>query len=52
MASHEPYEGAKLARLEADAAQAMSRYPEPRSALLPLLHPAAHGTHERLSATT
>ncbi|WP_372593455.1 NADH-quinone oxidoreductase subunit NuoE [Actinotalea sp.] len=38
MASHEPYEGAKLARLEVDAAQAMSRYPEPRSALLPLLH--------------
>ncbi len=38
MATHEPYEGAKLARLEADAAVAISRYPEPRSALLPLLH--------------
>jgi len=38
MASHEPYEGAKLARLVTDAATAMSRYPEPRSALLPLLH--------------
>jgi len=38
MATHEPYEGAKLARLEADAAAATARYPEPRSALLPLLH--------------
>ena len=38
MATHEPYEGAKLARLAADAAAAIARYPEPRSALLPLLH--------------
>ncbi len=38
MATHEPYEGAKLARLEADAATAIARYPEARSALLPLLH--------------
>lgn len=35
---YEPYEGAKLERLTADAATAMSRYPDPRSALLPLLH--------------
>lgn len=35
---YEPYEGAKLERLTADAAVAMSRYPDPRSALLPLLH--------------
>ncbi|MCL3863217.1 NADH-quinone oxidoreductase subunit NuoE [Actinotalea sp. K2] len=35
---YEPYEGTKLERLAADAAQAISRYPEPRSALLPLLH--------------
>jgi len=34
----EPYEGAKLERLTADAAQILTRYPEPRSALLPLLH--------------
>ena len=35
---YEPYEGAKLERLAADAAAAMARYPDPRSALLPLLH--------------
>ena len=35
---YEPYEGAKLERLAADAAVAIARYPEPRSALLPLLH--------------
>ncbi|HEY3436249.1 MAG TPA: NADH-quinone oxidoreductase subunit NuoE [Actinotalea sp.] len=35
---YEPYEGAKLERLRADAATAMARYPDPRSALLPLLH--------------
>jgi NADH-quinone oxidoreductase subunit E len=34
----EPYEGAKLERLSADAATVMARYPSPRSALLPLLH--------------
>lgn len=35
----EPYEGAKLERLVADAATVVARYPEePRSALLPLLH--------------
>lgn len=35
----EPYEGAKLERLGADAATILARYPEePRSALLPLLH--------------
>jgi len=35
----EPYEGAKLERLAADAATVVARYPEePRSALLPLLH--------------
>ena len=34
----EPYQGAKLDRLAADAAAAVARYPEPRSALLPLLH--------------
>ena len=35
----EPYEGAKLERLTADAAAVLARYPEhPRSALLPLLH--------------
>lgn len=36
--AYEPYEGAKLERLERDAAEAKSRYPDPRSALLPLLH--------------
>ena len=35
---YEPYEGAKLERLRTDAAAAMARYPDPRSALLPLLH--------------
>ena len=35
---YEPYEGTKLERLERDAATAVARYPEPRSALLPLLH--------------
>jgi len=34
----EPYEGDKLARLEADAAAITARYPDPRSGLLPLLH--------------
>ncbi|WP_250445204.1 NADH-quinone oxidoreductase subunit NuoE [Actinotalea sp. C106] len=36
--TYEPYEGAKLERLERDAAAATARYPDPRSALLPLLH--------------
>ncbi|KGM12253.1 NADH-quinone oxidoreductase subunit NuoE [Cellulomonas bogoriensis] len=36
--AYEPYEGEKLERLERDAAEATSRYPDPRSALLPLLH--------------
>ncbi|NCT91629.1 NADH-quinone oxidoreductase subunit NuoE [Cellulomonas sp. APG4] len=36
--AYEPYEGTKLERLERDAAQAMARYPDTRSALLPLLH--------------
>lgn len=36
--TYEPYEGAKLERLERDAAVATARYPDPRSALLPLLH--------------
>ena len=35
---YEPYEGPKRERLAADAATAMARYPDPRSALLPLLH--------------
>ena len=35
---YEPYEGTKLDRLTADAAAAMARYPDPRSALLPMLH--------------
>lgn len=34
----EPYEGDKLARIEADVAQILSRYPDPRSGLLPMLH--------------
>ncbi|HWS58463.1 MAG TPA: NADH-quinone oxidoreductase subunit NuoE [Actinotalea sp.] len=38
MATHEPYTGAKLERLTADAAAAVARYPHARSALLPLLH--------------
>ena len=38
MATHEAYVGAKLERLTADAAAAMARYPQARSALLPLLH--------------
>ena len=36
--SYEPYAGAKLERLENDAAAIKARYPQPRSALLPLLH--------------
>lgn len=37
--AYEPYEGTKLARLEADAAAILARYPEhPQSGLLPLLH--------------
>ncbi len=36
--TYEPYEGTKLERLARDAATAMARYPDPRSALLPLLH--------------
>jgi NADH-quinone oxidoreductase subunit E len=34
----EAYEGAKLERLTADAATVVARYPDARSALLPLLH--------------
>lgn len=34
----EPYEGDKLARIEADVAQILARYPDPRSGLLPMLH--------------
>jgi NADH-quinone oxidoreductase subunit E len=34
----EAYEGAKLERLTADAAAVVARYPDARSALLPLLH--------------
>jgi NADH-quinone oxidoreductase subunit E len=34
----EAYEGAKLERLTADAAVVVARYPDARSALLPLLH--------------
>ena len=33
-----PFSDEALARLEADAAQIIARYPRPRSALLPLLH--------------
>ena len=36
--TYEPYEGAKLERLTRDAEEAKGRYPDPRSALLPLLH--------------
>ncbi len=36
--AYEPYEGAKLERLRKDAAEAVARYPQARSALLPLLH--------------
>ena len=36
--TYEPYEGAKLERLVRDAEEAKSRYPDARSALLPLLH--------------
>ena len=36
--AYEAYAGDKLARLEADAATIIARYPEPRSGLLPLLH--------------
>jgi NADH-quinone oxidoreductase subunit E len=35
---YEAYEGAKLERMSRDAVTAMARYPDPRSALLPLLH--------------
>ena len=38
MVSYEPYEGAKTERMAADAAAITARYPDPRSALLPLLH--------------
>jgi NADH-quinone oxidoreductase subunit E len=37
-ASDEPYAAEVLEQLTADAAQIIARYPEPRSALLPLLH--------------
>ncbi|AXH98181.1 NADH-quinone oxidoreductase subunit NuoE [Ornithinimicrobium avium] len=37
-ASEEPYPEDVLAQLNADAAQVVARYPEKRSALLPLLH--------------
>lgn len=36
--TYEPYEGAKAERLAADAAAVTARYPDARSALLPLLH--------------
>lgn len=36
--TYEPYEGAKAERLAADAAAVTARYPDQRSALLPLLH--------------
>jgi len=36
--SKEPYAEDVLAQLKADAAQVIARYPQPRSALLPLLH--------------
>ena len=36
--SKEPYAEDVLAQLRADAAQVIARYPQPRSALLPLLH--------------
>ncbi|GGC09378.1 NADH-quinone oxidoreductase subunit NuoE [Cellulomonas carbonis] len=36
--SYEPYEGAKLERMTRDAETAKARYPDPMSALLPLLH--------------
>jgi len=36
--TYEPYEGTKAERMAADAAAVMARYPDPRSALLPLLH--------------
>ena len=36
--TYEPYEGAKAERLAADAAEVTARYPDARSALLPLLH--------------
>jgi NADH-quinone oxidoreductase subunit E len=38
MVSYEPYEGAKVERMAADAAAIKARYPEARSALLPMLH--------------
>ena len=37
-ASDRPYQPEVLARMEADAADLLSRYPQKRSALLPLLH--------------
>lgn len=36
--TYEPYEGAKLERMTRDAETAKARYPDPMSALLPLLH--------------
>jgi len=38
MESKEPYAAEQLAQLHADAAEVISRYPQKRSALLPLLH--------------
>jgi NADH-quinone oxidoreductase subunit E len=36
--TYEPYEGAKLERMTRDAETAKARYPDPMSALLPMLH--------------
>ncbi|MBC7306093.1 MAG: NAD(P)H-dependent oxidoreductase subunit E, partial [Dietzia sp.] len=36
--TYEPYEGAKLERMTRDAEIAKARYPDPLSALLPMLH--------------
>lgn len=36
--TYEPYEGAKLERMTADAEAIIARYPQARSALLPMLH--------------
>ena len=36
--TYEPYEGAKLERMTRDAEVAKARYPDPMSALLPMLH--------------
>ena len=38
MFSYEPYEGAKVERMTADAEAIKARYPQARSALLPMLH--------------